>query len=186
LKISIPNILTIFRILLTPLFVILAQKNLFGHALLVFTLAGVSDALDGLIARLFNQRTELGAFLDPIADKLLLISAFISLSVPGILPGWLAVIVISRDVLILMGIAVLTVTGIDFQIRPSWVSKCTTFAQIAVIFFSLLQLRLAGLLPVLEPLYWLSAGLTILSGLHYIYLGMTILQAGTDQKPGNR
>ncbi len=186
MKISIPNILTICRILLTPLFVILAQRNLFGHALLIFALAGVSDALDGLIARLFNQRTELGAFLDPIADKLLLISAFISLAVPGILPGWLAVIVISRDVLILMGIAVLTVTGVGFQIHPSWISKCTTFAQIAVIFLTLLQLQLEDLLPLLEPLFWLTAGLTILSGLHYIYLGMNILQAGTDQDHKHR
>jgi cardiolipin synthase len=185
-QISIPNILTICRILLTPLFVILVQRNLFGHALLIFTLAGVSDALDGLIARIFNQRTQLGAFLDPIADKLLLVSAFVSLSIPGILPGWLAVIVISRDVMILMGIAVLTITGVGFQIQPSWISKCTTFAQIAAIFLTLLQIQMQAsqLAVILGSLHWLTAAVTILSGLHYIYLGMGILQAGTDQGAG--
>lgn len=181
LAISIPNILTIARILLTPLLVILVQKGLLGYALLTFTLAGVSDALDGLLARALNQRTELGAFLDPIADKLLLVSAFVSLAVVGFVPGWLAVIVISRDVVILLGISVLTITGIAFRIQPSVLSKCTTFGQIATVFAVLLESQQGLPKPVLPPLFWATAILTMLSGLHYIYKGMAILQAGTDQ-----
>jgi cardiolipin synthase len=180
--ISIPNIITLVRILLTPLLVILVQKGLFGYALLVFTLAGISDGLDGLLARWCNQRTELGAYLDPIADKLLLISAFVSLAVAGIEPDWLAVIAISRDVVILVGISVLTITGIGFRIQPSWLSKCTTFAQISTVFAVLLELRHGLPKAVLTPLFWATAILTILSGLHYIYKGMAILQAGTDRK----
>ena len=93
------------RILLTPLFVIFLIRGLYVPALFVFTIAAVSDGLDGFIARVFNQRTILGAYLDPIADKLLLSSAFVSLAVLDILPAWLTVIVISRDVIIFMGIA---------------------------------------------------------------------------------
>ncbi|MEA1899712.1 MAG: CDP-alcohol phosphatidyltransferase family protein, partial [Thermodesulfobacteriota bacterium] len=102
MTINIPNILTVIRILLTPLFVIFLLRNLFSFALLVFTIAAISDALDGLFARYFNQHTALGAYLDPIADKLLLTSAFVSLAILKIVPGWLTVIVISRDILILL------------------------------------------------------------------------------------
>ena len=98
LTINIPNILTVLRILITPLFVILLIRDLHGYALLLFVLAGVSDGLDGLIARMFNQRSDLGAVLDPIADKLLLTAAYLSLGILKDIPGWLVVVVISRDV----------------------------------------------------------------------------------------
>ncbi|MCK7510825.1 MAG: CDP-alcohol phosphatidyltransferase family protein [Desulfobacterales bacterium] len=101
-----------------PLFVILLLRDLHGLALLMFVLAGISDGLDGLIARMFNQRSDLGAVLDPIADKLLLSAAYVSLGVLAHIPGWLAVVVISRDVLIVTGIAVLSFCRIDFDIRP--------------------------------------------------------------------
>jgi cardiolipin synthase len=179
MKIGIPNILTVIRILLVPLFVISLMKDLFFSALLVFTIAGVSDGLDGLIARYFNQRTVLGAYLDPIADKLLIISAFVSLAVLKIIPGWLTVIVISRDVLILLGIAVFSITDISVDIKPSFVSKCTTVAQIITVIFILLNPAISGAELIKNSLYWLSAGFSILSGFHYIYKGMNILQAAS-------
>ena len=105
--VSIPNILTVLRILLIPLLVIFLIKGLMDHALMVFAVAGVSDGLDGFIARYFNQRTELGAYLDPIADKLLLMSAYVTMAAMALIPAWVAVIVISRDVIIVTGAAVL-------------------------------------------------------------------------------
>ena len=174
--ISIPNILTLIRILLTPVLVILLLRSMFHLALLVFFVAALSDGLDGLIARLFNQRTKLGAYLDPAADKLLLISAFVSLAVLSVIPGWLAVIVIARDVIIVMGLAIFTLTEKRYEIRPTLASKCTTTIQLIIIFVSLFDpthTKVALLHPVLV---WGTVGFTIFSGLHYIYIGMNILQ----------
>jgi cardiolipin synthase len=179
MKISIPNILTVIRILLVPIFVIALTKDLFFSALLVFTAAGVSDGLDGLIARYFNQRTVLGAYLDPIADKLLIISAYVSLAVLKIIPGWLTVIVISRDVLILLGIAVFAITDVSVDIKPSFISKCTTLIQIVTVIFILLDPDIPGVEFAKSGLYWLTAGIAILSGFHYIYIGMNILQSAS-------
>jgi cardiolipin synthase len=175
-SISIPNILTLVRILLTPVFVILLLRDMFPVALLVFAAAGISDGLDGLIARYMNQRTTLGAYLDPAADKLLLTSAFIVMAVLGIIPDWLMVIVITRDVVIVLGLAILTLTEKKYEVKPTLVSKCTTAIQILLVFVSLYDpahTKLALLHPVL---LWGTAILTTLSGLHYIYIGMNILQ----------
>jgi len=174
--ISIPNILTLIRILLTPLLVILLLRDLFPLALLVFAIAGLTDGLDGLVARLLNQRTALGAYLDPAADKLLLISAFACLAVLGVIPSWLAVIVIARDVFIVSGLAIFTLTEKRYEIQPSFVSKCTTTVQIVMVLVSLFdptRVKVAMIHPIL---LWATAMLTILSGLHYLYIGMTILQ----------
>lgn len=178
LTINIPNILTVLRILVTPLFVIFLIRNQHGYALLVFAFAGVSDGLDGLIARWLNQRSDLGAVLDPIADKLLLTAAYITLGIIKDIPGWLAVLVISRDVLIVTGIAVLAFADIHFDIRPSLVSKWTTVFQILMIGVSLLDLDFNGAKTLLLALGWVTAGMTVLSGLHYTYLGLHILQTG--------
>ena len=175
LNINIPNILTVIRILLTPLFVIFLLKDLFHFALIVFTIAAISDGLDGLLARYFNQFSVLGAYLDPIADKLLLASAFVSLAVLKIIPPWLAVIVLSRDILIITGIAVFALTDIPIEINPSLVSKWTTVAQFLTILLTLLP-GIPGLQITKYSLFWITAGLTIASGLHYVYFGLNILQ----------
>lgn len=183
LTVNVPNILTVLRILVTPLFVICLIRDLHGYALLVFVFAGVSDGLDGLIARMFNQRSELGAVLDPIADKLLLIAAYISLGILKDIPGWLAVVVISRDVLILTGIAVLTFANISFDIRPSLISKWTTVFQILMIAVALLGFHFREAEIVKPALGWATAAITVLSGLHYTYLGLHILQTGYGSRP---
>src|SRR4030067_1089355 len=107
---NLPNALTLIRVFLIPVFVILIINRYFGWAAITFAIAGVTDGIDGLIARLTHQRTELGAYLDPIADKLLLSSAFITLAIVAILPSWLAVIVITRDVIILVGYLLMAFT----------------------------------------------------------------------------
>jgi cardiolipin synthase len=179
--ISIPNILTIARIIMTPLFVILLMKSLYGYALLLFALAAISDGLDGFIARYFNQRTVMGAYLDPIADKFLLAAAFISLAILTIIPAWLTVIVISRDILILAGIAIFAINNIKVNIKPSIVSKCTTAVQLATVFIVLLCFFLPAVGIAAQAAFWITAGLTILSGFHYILAGIGILQTGLEE-----
>jgi len=178
--INVPNILTLGRLLLTPLFVIFLLRGQMVPALAVFTLAGISDGLDGCIARWFNQRTVLGAYLDPIADKVLLVSAFVCLAILGSIPEWLAVIVLSRDILIVIGIAVLTLTEKPYRIRPSLVSKCTTVAQLVLVFMVLLAPGFPESRVVRTPLVWLTAALTMISGFHYLYIGMHMLNQDAD------
>lgn len=164
------------RILLTPLFVIFLLKDMFHFALIVFTVAAISDILDGLLARYFNQHSLLGAYLDPIADKLLLASAFVSLAVLKTVPAWLAVIVLSRDILIITGIAVFAISDIHIEMNPSLVSKWTTVAQVLTIFLILLNPMIPGIQTIKWLLFWITAGLTIVSGLHYVYFGLNVLQ----------
>jgi cardiolipin synthase len=179
-QISIPNILTLLRILLTPLLVIFLLKDMNLAALCVFIIAGVSDGLDGFIARFFNQRTELGAFLDPIADKLLLMSSFIVLAILGIVPGWLTVIVLSRDILIVTGIIIIKLFDIQVKIRPSMISKCTTVVQLLTVLIILIEPNFHHLTLTKQIFYWATAILTTSSGLHYMYLGMGILHAAPE------
>jgi cardiolipin synthase len=176
IPVNIPNIITVLRILITPLFIILIQRHLYLPALVVFTAAGISDALDGFLARYFNQRTRLGATLDPIADKILLMSAYIILAFQEIIPNWLTVIAISRDLLILIGIAVLTFTRVKVDINPTLISKATTAAQLGAVFLTLWDPQPAPAYSFRSWFYWITAVTTVASGLHYVYKGLGILQ----------
>ena len=153
-------------------------------ALLMFIVAGISDGLDGLIARYFNQHTVLGAYLDPIADKMLLMSAYVSLALLQIIPEWLTVIVISRDLLIVIGIVVFKLNDISFAIKPTIDSKWNTVAQLATVCLALLGTEFfeAGLFMTI--LFWFTAAITVYSGLHYIYIGLNIVQSSANNKPG--
>lgn len=181
-SISIPNILTLLRILLTPLFIILLLGRAYNLALIIFILAGLSDGLDGLIARCLNQRTAIGSYLDPVADKLLLVSAYIVLAVLNVIPDWVAVIVISRDVIISLGIAVFTMMEKTYEVRPSLISKFTTTAQILTVILALFDPEQSRLAIVYLPVLWATSAVTIISGIHYIYIGMGILQAPNNNK----
>ena len=173
---NIPNLITVLRVLLAPLFVIMLLRDQYIMALLVFTTAGVSDGLDGFIARYYNQRTILGAYLDPIADKMLLMAAYITMAVLELVPEWLTIIDISRDVMICTAIAMFTLTKIEFEVRPSILSKFTTFAQIATIITALLSTTFPVAGVVNPTLFWATAIITVASGLHYAYKGMGILR----------
>ncbi|HOP35247.1 MAG TPA: CDP-alcohol phosphatidyltransferase family protein [Syntrophales bacterium] len=170
---NLPNLLTILRILLVPLVVILLMDGAYPMALAVFVLAGVTDGLDGFLARVLHQKTLLGAYLDPLADKALIASSFITLSILGFLPGWLTVIVITRDLVILFGILLLTLLSVSFQIRPVAVSKVTTALQLFTVFYVLTAINLAGSLPpwIMKGLFGLTALFTVLSGFSYIWKG---------------
>lgn len=179
--INIPNSLTLIRILLTPVFAICLIKNLFGSALLVFAVAAVTDGLDGLVARLFRKKTALGAYLDPAADKLLLATAFVTLAIQGKIPSWLTVIVIMRDVLILFGVALFNIMQRDFEATPSFLSKTTTVAQVAVVCLVLVGFQTQKIAQAEPVLFWFAAAMTTISGLQYIYRGLNILQ----EEPSN-
>lgn len=174
---NIPNLLSLLRLVLVPVVVILLMDGSYLKALIVFGVSGLSDGLDGFLARILKQQTRLGAYLDPIADKALLASSFLTLAILGIIPGWLTVIVISRDCIILLGIAVLSMMSISFEIHPAFVSKVTTMLQLLTI---LLVLALRGLTDTGAPqwlplVYWLTAFFTILSGLGYLIRGIRLI-----------
>lgn len=146
----------------------------FITALAVFTLAGITDGLDGFLARVLNQKTILGSYMDPIADKALLTSCFVTLSILGIVPSWLAVIVVSRDFMILFGISILFMLSVPFEIRPAFISKATTAIQLGTIFTALGFKSLGGDGHPLfmHVVFWVTAGLTTISGFHYIHRGI--------------
>jgi len=175
---TIPNLITSIRIVLVPIFIIYLINEEFFLALVVFILAGLSDGADGLIARVFDQKSKLGAYLDPLADKILLITAFIVLAVRGFVPSWLTVVVISRDILILLGVLILFLNNAEFTIRPSIISKMTTCLQLATVFVVLSKSHIHFFSQFREYLFWLTAILTITSGLHYMRYWFRIIGEG--------
>lgn len=183
---TLPNALTVARILLTPLFVAFFLDGDILAALSIFFIAGATDALDGFLARVLDQRSPLGAILDPLADKALLDTAYVCLAHAGWLPMWLAVAVVSRDVVILGGVAVLTFWGRDMRasIRPCMVSKAATAAQMVLVLGALVLALHPGWHAVgvmVGALVWLTAALTLASGGFYIHKGLAMF-SGTGIK----
>jgi cardiolipin synthase len=173
-NLTLANQLTILRIALIPAFVLLVVYGYLGGALIVFSVAGLTDALDGLIARRAGQRTSLGAWLDPMADKLLLVTTFVVLTLPSIpltnhLPLWLTVIVISRDVVIVGVVAIINLAMGPRTFRPSLLGKATTAAfivtSVVVMFFNYLH----EMSIIVELGIWLSLALTLVSSGDYFF-----------------
>ena len=179
---TIPNLLTILRILLTPLLVIFLLDEKLSAALAVFIIAGITDGLDGLIARLYMQKSKLGAFLDPLADKLLLATTYVLLAVKNLVPNWLTVIVLSRDVLIVLGVFVLFMQALPFEVRPTIASKLTTCAQIFTAIVTMAS-AIASPHPILRSiLFYITAGLTIASWAQYTVKGIQLMQGTGDNQ----
>ena len=172
---SIPNWITQIRIVLIPWFAILLINGSLNYAWWVFAAAAWTDGLDGLAARWFSQKTKLGSYLDPIADKMLLSTAYISLAVLKEIPVWLSVIVICRDVVIVLGVSLLFLSQIRFEISPTVYSKLTTIFQLLLILL-VLSSGYVHLGPwIRQGLIFLTLIFTIFSGLHYVYSGLKIL-----------
>lgn len=178
---NLPNLLTLTRVLLIPLFIIFIIQKSFTNALITFAIAGITDGIDGLVARITHQKTELGAYLDPIADKLLLICAFLTLAIIERLPGWLAVVVITRDVIILLGVLIMILNNYSIKIGPSLLSKVTTNFQILTVILALWDGGSQGWGILRDISIYGTTFLTIFSGAHYIYIGTKIL----NQKKGS-
>ena len=176
--INIPNLLSISRILLIPIFLyMILNRNNIG-ALIVFFIAASTDMLDGIAARLLNQKTKLGALLDPAGDKALMLAVYTILSISSIdllntIPSWLTIAVISRDLYIVTGVFILFKQIGQKAFPPTSLGKYCTFLQMGVLLFVLLFNALASKPGFLIWLYLLTLILTILSGLHYTYIGIT-------------
>lgn len=128
---SIPNIITLGRILLVPVIVWAIASNQMAIAFAIFIIAGVSDAVDGFLAKRFNMASELGALLDPLADKALLVSIYIALGTWGAVPRWIVILVVSRDIMIVAAVIVSWLVGKPIPMKPLMVSKLNTVAQVA-------------------------------------------------------
>ena len=167
---QIPNLLTLLRIAASPVMVLLLSDRAYEAALWIFLIAGITDGLDGYIAKRFGFQSELGAVLDPIADKLLILSAFVTLGGLGDIPLWLLILVAFRDLLIIGGYLVLRMVEGDVQMQPTPVSKLNTFLQISLV-----------LTILLETTGWLDLGIftslvvaavtvtSVISGVHYVW-----------------
>jgi cardiolipin synthase len=179
---NIPNLLTLLRIVLVPIVVILLIQGSFPKAMIAFVAAALTDALDGFLARTLGQQTAFGAYLDPIADKALLASAFVTLSVLSAIPGWLTVIVISRDIVILLGILVFFLMSAEVKIRPTTVSKITTAVQLVTVLAVLSDRSFPGYIHELwlTGLFFIAAFVTVVSGLDYMKKGQKLI----DQASG--
>jgi cardiolipin synthase len=190
--VTVPNILTVIRMILIPVFVICLYYQRFGWALAVFMSAGITDGLDGMLARRFNQKSQLGTILDPIADKLLLVTSFVTLSMPSVIsraalppphenfhlpvPFWVTVAVISRDVFIVVGAATINVVTGFRNFRPSLLGKANTVVQIGAIVIILLAAQLPILRGYVLPTVYLTVfAFAVVSGVHYIFHASRLL-----------
>jgi len=172
-----PNVLTLCRLLLIPIFLAMLSKRRFNYALYLFCLAALTDALDGTVARWFDCKTEIGAYLDPFADKLLLLSAFVALTLESMLPGWLLGVVVIRDIVIVFGYFMLSfLTNERVPVRPSYLGKVSTFLQLFCVIGALAQTSRIWPRDWYAMLY-VTVGVTALSGVHYAYRGLVWLSS---------
>lgn len=168
-QLSIPNIISLGRLILVPVIVWLMVSDNMQLAFAAFVIAGLSDAADGYLAKRFGMETELGAYLDPLADKMLIVCIFVTLGIKGALPAWLVIAVVSRDVLIVGAILLSWLLGQPVKIKPVMVSKANTVAQIVlacvVLADEAFKFQLANVRFVL---IWITAVLTLASLLSYL------------------
>jgi len=178
---TVANQLTLLRMALIPAFVLLVVYGYSGWALVVFATAGATDALDGLIARYTNQKTDLGAWLDPAADKLLLVTTFVVLTLPNIglvnrIPIWLTILVISRDVGIVLTVAIVSLSMGPRTFRPSLLGKAATaffiLTCVVVMYFNYLGRSSI----VVDAFVWTALAITLVSGVDYVFRVRRILE----------
>ena len=192
--ITVPNLLTVFRMVLIPVFVSLLFYQRFLLALGIFILAGVTDGLDGLLARRFDQKSQLGTILDPIADKLMLVTSFVVLSMRSVFPQplpshlpvpfWVTVAVISRDVFILVGAAAINIVTGFRGFRPSMLGKINTTVQI----FAIAAIMFAASFPYatgyyLPTIYTTVFTFAVLSGAHYVFFVSKLVNEDRRSEP---
>jgi cardiolipin synthase len=187
---NLPNLITIFRMALSPFLVLAIVAQRFGWALVLFVVAGLTDALDGLIARYGRQKTDLGAMLDPVADKLLLGSAFVALTWTSALvvaiPAWLTVISLSRDIMIIMSVAVVNLAVGRRVFYPTSLGKASTASQIFTVGLVIVLNWLQRTSPLTQYAFMLTVGLIIGSSAHYVFLATNRKDAETQKRRNSR
>lgn len=168
---QVPNILTLSRIVAAPLLIMVLRDGNFGLALVLFIAAGLTDGLDGWIAKRFNCTSELGARLDPLADKIIIVSAYCMLTILGVIPFWLVTLVIFRDAVIVGGYLVLTTLDGDIPMQPTWTSKTNTVLQITLVIAVLLvESRWLSIPDFTGFLMFAVTISTIASGTQYVWI----------------
>ena len=172
---TLPNFLTLLRIIAIPVFLVMLANGNNAAAFMLFLAAGVTDTVDGSLARLTDSRSDLGAILDPMADKLLLLSSFVVLGFNGAIPAWLAVLVVLRDVIVVLGYgAVFVVDHQWMEIAPSRTGKMSTFFQLFTVGFALMSVARPALplAEVSQVLQAVAGAVTAVSGVQYVYRGL--------------
>jgi len=169
---NLPNTLTATRIVLIPVFVTAVIYKRHDYALYLFFVAALTDIFDGLIARMKNQKTALGTFLDPLADKFLLVTSFVLFSIYSLVPTWLTITIISRDIIVITGWMILYLVTHTSKVEASGAGKAAIALQLVLICFILLRLNFPSVPDVEGYLIWVTATFTIASGLHYVYRGL--------------
>jgi cardiolipin synthase len=173
---TIPNLLTLARIFLTPVLAWLLLMKWLTAAFFVFFIAGLTDALDGLLARVLDQKSRLGSYIDPFADKLLIVTSFLLLWKIGEIPLWLVVITVGRDILILCGFFFLFFCQVRFEIKPLASSKLTTLFELGTVFAVLGKSVLELPAWMYSALFFITAGFSMLSGGQYLFRGVSLLK----------
>ena len=183
--VTVPNLITIGRLVLVPLLVWLLISGQYGAAFAVFVLAGISDGVDGFLARQFNLRSALGAYLDPLADKALLVSIYISLAVLAEVPLWVAILVASRDLFIVGGVVLSWMLGQPVEMRPLIISKINTVVQIVLAAVVLGDLAFPiDLMPLRQVLIYLVGLLTLVSAGVYLVDWVRHMSSGSGAPDG--
>ncbi|MCR9139180.1 MAG: CDP-alcohol phosphatidyltransferase family protein [Alphaproteobacteria bacterium] len=180
---TVPNFITLLRFLMVPAVVYALLLGEMLPAFIIFVVAGISDGIDGFVARHYNQQSELGTYLDPIADKLLLVTVFVMLAILDFLPQWLVVLVVSRDVLIIMAVLLSSVMAQPVDMNPIFISKANTALQIALVSVVLAELAFkTGFGDLRNILIYVVAALTVLSAAAYLRLWIDHM-ANTGEQP---
>ena len=177
------NQLTLTRVLLIPAIVILTVYGHFGWALVIFAAAGATDLLDGLIARTWSRRTPLGAWLDPVADKLLLVTTFVVLTIPGLglvnrLPVWVTILIISRDIVIVLTVAIINLAVGRREFRPSIFGKIATATYVCTCVILMYFNYLARPSWLVQVSIYASLAITVVSAFHYLVQTARIINEG--------
>ena len=179
---NIPNTLTLFRFLLVPVFLAFLLNGLIMQALVTFIMAGVTDALDGAVARMTNSITEIGAILDPLADKALVLTALIALTAMGRLSIWLTLVVLVRDIVVVTGGFIIYKRRYKVKVRPVLAGKLATFMLLSILVLTLLGIYWGREFSFVPYLAWITAPLVIISGTQYVMKGIRI--AKENRIPG--
>jgi cardiolipin synthase len=187
---TIPNIITLFRIATVPVLILLLHDRQYEWALLVFFISGVSDGIDGYIAKTYHMESELGGILDPLADKALIFSSYLMLMLLDDLPFWLFLTVIFRDLLILVGSLLYVALNGQMRMEPSYLSKLNTFTQIILVVAILGQRAFELDFPASTTLLvYVTAVTTIVSGAHYLWkwiIREEVELVGNSERNGGR
>ncbi len=179
---NLPNILTITRILLLPLFATTLIYGEYQYALILFVAASVTDVLDGLIARIRKQTTYFGSILDPVADKFFLLTSFILMGSYGLMPKWLTIVVISRDLIVVTGCHILYLAIHNLKVEPNILGKSAIGSQFLLIGLILLSLNVKNAFHIPTVLFVIVAVLTSVSGLQYVYNGLKTVNSESESK----